>query len=483
MSNKMKIYKSLLIAFLSGMSMLGYTQQSDSLMMYLEIAARNNPSVQQKFTQYKASLQKIPQAASLSDPELNMGFLLKPMELMAGQQVAEFQLMQMFPWFGVVKNAKDEMSLMAKANYESFRDAKLQVFFEVQQTWNELYKVKQSIRTSERNLDILHTLERLSMVRFKASTSVNGSSTSSGSQIPSAASNVPSAGSGSGMSAMGGSSAGSTQKAASGSSSSMGGGSMASGGGSGLADLYRIQLEIGELENNISNLVSLQNTIVARFNSYLNRPMQLQVAVPDTLIADSLNIPLEVVADSMLSNNPMLGMLDYEKQSLEARKAMVTRMGKPMVGVGINYTLINKSEMSTSEMNGKDMVMPMVKLTIPIYRKKYKAMQEEAELQKTATTQGRQATANALQTEYSEAVQNYNDALRRIKLYVKQNQLAHRSLNIMMKGYSSGGTDLTDLLRIRQQTFDYELQQVQAVADFNTAIAKLKRLMAYSPIQ
>lgn len=285
------------------------------------------------------------------------------------------------------------------------------------------------------------------------------------------------------MSGMGGSSAGNTQKAPSGSSSPMAGASMASGGGSGLADLYRIQLEIGELENNISNLTSLQNTIVARFNSYLNRAMQLPVAVPDTLAADSLNIPLQVVADSMFSNNPMLGMLEYEKQSLEARKAMVTRMGMPMVGVGINYTLINKSEMSTSEMNGKDMVMPMVKLTLPVFRKKYKAMQQEAELQKTATTQGWQATANALQTEYYEAVQNYTDAQRRIKLYAKQNQLAGRSLNIMMKGYSSGGTDLTDLLRIRQQTFDYELQQVQAVADFNTAVAKLKRLMAYSPIQ
>lgn len=479
----MKIYKALLIVLLSGVSVLGYTQQSDSLMMYLEMAARNNPSVQQKFTQYKASLQKVPQAASLSDLELNMGFLLKPMELMAGQQVAEFQLMQMFPWFGVLKNAKDEMSLMAKANYESFRDAKLQVFYEVQQTWNELYKVKQSIRTSERNLDILHTLERLSMVRFKASSSINGSTTSSGSQMPSGASNAPSVAGGSGMSGMGGSSAGNTQKAPLGSSSSMAGGSMASAGGSGLADLYRIQLEIGELENNISNLMSLQNTIVARFNSYLNRPMQLPVAVPDTLVADSLNIPLEVVADSMLTNHPMLGMLEYEKQSIEARKEMVTRMGMPMVGVGLNYTLINKSEMSTSEMNGKDMVMPMVKVTLPIYRKKYKAMQEEAELQKTATTQGYQATANALQTEYYEAVQNYTNAQRRIKLYAKQNQLAGRSLNIMMKGYSSGGTDLTDLLRIRQQTFDYELQQVQAVADFNTATAKLKRLMATSQIQ
>lgn len=478
----MKIYKALLIAFLSGISVLGYTQQSDSLMVYLEMAARNNPAVQQKFTEYQASLQKVPQAASLSDPELNMGFLLRPMELMAGNQVAEFQLMQMFPWFGVLKNAKDEMSLMAKANYESFRDAKLQVFYDVQQTWYELYKVKQSIRTSERNLEILRTLERLSMVRFKASSPISGSTSPSAGQMSSGASNVPSSAGSSGMQGMGGSSAGSTQNTPS-NSSSMPGNSMPTGGGSGLADLYRLQLEIGELENNISNLVSQQNTIMARFNSYLNRSMRLPVAVPDTLMADSLSIPLEAVADSMLANHPMLGMLEYEQQSLEARKEMVTRMGMPMVGVGIDYTLINKSEMSTSEMNGDDMIMPMVKVTLPVFRKKYKAMQKEAELQKTATAQGWQATANALQTEYFEAMQNYTDAQRRIKLYARQNQLAGRSLNIMMKGYSSGGTALTDLLRIRQQTFDYELKQVEAVADFNIATAKLRRLMASSQIQ
>ena len=39
-------------------------------------------------------------------------------------------------------------------------------------------------------------------------------------------------------------------------------------------------------------------------------------------------------------------MLDFEKQSLEARKKMVTRMGYPMVGLGINYSVIGKSTMS-----------------------------------------------------------------------------------------------------------------------------------------
>ncbi len=71
---------------------------------------------------------KCPRLAVLPDPELSMGVFLSPMELVSGNQVADLRLMQMFPWFGTLRAAKDEMSLMANAKYESFRDAKLQVF-------------------------------------------------------------------------------------------------------------------------------------------------------------------------------------------------------------------------------------------------------------------------------------------------------------------------------------------------------------------
>ena len=47
----------------------------------------------------------------------------------------------------------------------------------------------------------------------------------------------------------------------------------------------------------------------------------------------------------------MLGMLDFEKQSLEARKKMVTRMGYPMVGLGLNYSLISKSDCNGNILN------------------------------------------------------------------------------------------------------------------------------------
>jgi hypothetical protein len=46
----------------------------------------------------------------------------------------------------------------------------------------------------------------------------------------------------------------------------------------------------------------------------------------------------------------------------------------------------------------------------------------------------------------------------------------------MIKSFSASGAGLTDILKIRQQTLDYELKQVEAVVDYNTSIAWLKRL-------
>jgi outer membrane protein TolC len=262
-------------------------------------------------------------------------------------------------------------------------------------------------------------------------------------------------------------------------SSSMG----SSSGGSGLADLYRIQIEIGELENNIELLKTQRNTIEARFNAYLNRPSASPVQLPDQLIPDSLGLSLLAVTDSMLSHNPMLGMLQYEQQSLDARQKMVTKMGYPMMGLGLNYSVISKSAMSTSSMNGKDMIMPMATVTLPIYRNKYNAMKIEAELLKSANKENYQATANSLQTNYYEAVQSFKDGQRRVKLYDSQSDLAGKTLDIMLKGLSTSVVPLTDILRVRQQLLDYEFKKVEAVTDYNTAISWLQRLMASSPIQ
>ncbi|HJV77838.1 MAG TPA: TolC family protein [Paludibacter sp.] len=463
--------KLILYIGLFAFSMYAYSQ--DSLMHYLELATKNNPTVLQRYNEYQAALQKVPQVGSLPDPQLEMGVFLSPMEVLSGNQVADIKLMQMFPWFGVIKNAKDEMSLMAKMKFEAFRDAKLQVCYDVQRAWFDLYRIRQNIRISEKNVELLKTIERLTLVKFRSGSSGGGSAVSGGNMSGNAVQSTTSGSSG--MNTMGGGSGASTAFRP---ATSSGSASMSSAtGASGLSEVYQIQIEQAGLEDNIASLKTEEQSAMARFNSLLNRQQKTPVVSVELLPIEPLDIAYLSVTDSMFTRNPMLGMLSYEQQSLTARTKMQKQMGLPMVGVGLNYTVINKSEMSTSPMNGQDMIMPMLTVTLPIYRKKYKAMQAETRFLKTASEQNYQATVNSLQTGYFEALQQYNDAGRRMKLYDSQSQLAKKSLDISIKTFSSSASGLSDILRIRQQLLDYELKQVDALVEFNKAEALIKRLV------
>lgn len=470
------IQRTIILISILMINVVGYSQATDSLNYYLEIAEKNNPTVMQRYNEYQAALQKIPQASSLPDPQLEMGFFLSPMELMAGNQVADVKLMQMFPWFGVLKNAKDEMSLMAKAKYEAFVDAKLQVYFDVQSIWFDLYKVRQNLIISANNLELLKTIERLSIAKLKTGSTSNASNSASGKMQGNGASGLSasSGGMSDGMNNNARSSGLVTSAKANGVSAPMN--AAMSSGNSSLVDIYRIQTEIQELENSILLLKNEKQIIQSKFNSQLNRNLQLPVAVINSLPVEPLDIAYLTVSDSMFVNNPMLTMLKYDQLSIDARKRMQQKMGLPMVGVGLNYSVISKNPMSTSSMNGQDMIMPMLSVTLPIYRKKYKAMQTESGYLKAASENNYVATANALKIAYLEALQQYHDAKRRIKLYQNQRELTQKSVDILLKSFAASTVGLTEIVQVQQQMLDYEMKEVEAVVDYNKAISQLKRL-------
>lgn len=467
-----------LLALLILVSAGSFGQYPDSLLNYLEVAAKNSPVLRQKYYEYQAAIEKVPQVGALQDPELSIGVFLTPMELVEGRQVTDITLMQMFPWFGVLRNAKDEMGLMANARFEEFRDAKLRLFYDVQSTYYDLYKLRKDIATSGKNIEILRSIENIALVRYKTGPTGSSGSVQQQMRAPTPVSQGQAGGGSQGMQGMGGNTGTGVSPAPQSSQSMQGSGSMVGPGtGTSLSDLYRIKIEIADLENSIALLKDQEQSVVAVFNSMLNRQPLHEVFSADTLVTDSLDLSHAEIIDSIKAENPMLGMVEYERQSYESRKKMFKSMGYPMVGLGLNYSLLSKSEMSeAADMNGKDMLMPMVKITLPIYRKKYKAMQREADLMIRATEEQYSAVSNELQAEFYKAVQLYNDASRRVVLYRDQYQLASKSLELMLSSFTSSNASLTDVLRVRQQLLDYELSRNDAAADVNTAVARIKRL-------
>jgi outer membrane protein TolC len=440
----------------------------DSLEVYLTEAIRHNPTVLLRYKEYQAALQRVPQVSSLPDPQLELGVFLKPMEVLNGKQVADIKLMQMFPWFGVLKNAKDEMSLMAMMKLEAFRDAKLQVAYEVQKNRYDLYRIRKTRQLTQQNIDLLQSMERLSVARLSAGNKTTSSTSKS------LVNEAPAPTVSGGMNSMGGTPA---PAAAPMTNSMSSGGGMSSGTNGGtLEDVYELQIERADLENSLTSLDNEEQVSVARFNALLDRPENVAVTSPDTLMAESLDVQYLSVRDSLFNRNPMLGMLRYEQQSLTSRAKMQQKMGYPMVGVGVNYSVISPDPMSTSTMNGEDMIMPMLTVTLPVYRKKYKAMQTETRLLKEASEENSKATRNELRTAYLEALQQYYDADRRLKLYDRQRDLLQKSLAVSMKSFASGTKSLSDIQTLRRRLLDYDQKQLQAVVDFNRAKVAIHRL-------
>ena len=473
------IIKAVITAvFLSGIAIdVSSQSQTDSLDAYIGMALSRNPSVLQKYNEFQASVQKITQAGTLQDPQLSLGIFLSPMEIVNGKQVSDISLMQMFPWFGTLKAAKDEMSQMAKANFEAFSDAKSQVEFDVKQTWYDLIKTRENIRITEENVDILNTIEKLATVSYRSG--YQSVPVASQATISVTASDQGGSGAGSsGMQNMGSSQGNNARQEPMQPTSGMQPGMGA--GYTGLADLYRIQIEISDLENNVALMKDRQKTITAKFNSLLDRDPSLTVCLPDSMTGEEPDVPLIQAVDSIVNDNPMVVMLQYEEKSVEARKKMVTLMGYPMAGFGLNYSVIGKNEMSSSSMNGKDMIMPMVTVSLPVYRKKYNAMKQETGYLEEAVRQNYQATINSLQTEYYSTSELYKDAMRRIDLYENQSTLARRSFNLMLKSFESGGASLSDLLQVRRQLLDFELKKVEALTDYNSSVARFRRLAGAS---
>ena len=148
-------------------------------------------------------------------------------------------------------------------------------------------------------------------------------------------------------------------------------------------------------------------------------------------------------------------------------------MSYPMLGLGLNYMVIQKREGNTAMMNGNDMAMPMVSLTLPIYRKKYKAMRREAELMRNAANLSAEDVLNNLRVSYQQTLQSLYDADRRVKLYTDQALLADKSVKLLITSFSASSADFVEVLRMQQQLLDYQYKQVDAVVDKNTTIAQV----------
>jgi outer membrane protein TolC len=391
------------------------TVQAQTLDSYFQIAAENNPGLQAEYKAFEAAMQKVPQVNALPDPTFSFGYFLSPVETRVGPQRAKFSLTQMFPWFGTLKARGDAATLLAEARYQAFLDARNRLYYQVAAAYFPLFELNKWKQIEQENIDILESYKIITTTKFK------------------------------------------------------------NGRGS-MVDVLRVDIMLKDAETRLQILNDKEKPLLSLFNNLLNRDENEQVEVVDSLSVEDL--PAEISKDSLLMRNPALAELELKTRASEASGVVAQKQGFPNVGIGLDYVVVGKSSAMTASDNGKDVLMPMVSVSIPLFRKKYKAAEREAQLKQESFSLQKENVLNTLVSEFDRTRFTLQEQQQLINLYNGQISTIRQSLNLLFTAYGNSGKEFEEVLRMQQQLLQYEKNKATALAEFQIARAKINYLTA-----
>ncbi|MCG8309915.1 MAG: TolC family protein [Cytophagales bacterium] len=392
--------------------------EAQTLDDYLMEAAENNPGLKAGYLEFEAALQKSAQVQAIPDLALSFGYFVSPVETRVGPQRAKFSLVQMFPWFGTNGTKVDASEFNAQAKYHEFLDRKNELYYRVKKAYHPILELKEHIRWQKENLEILNTYKRLSTTNF-------------------------------------------------------------SNGKGAMADVIRVDIMIDNATTEIQLLQDRLRPLQVAFNRLLNRPDSNRVVVQKSSVVRPVDNHFSI--DSVIANNPRLQAIEFNIQAASAMEETAGKQGLPTFGVGFDYVVVDKrTDPADVPDNGKNVFMPMVTMSLPLFRKKYNASIKEAQWTHSALNQKKSDVTNSLVSACENELYKIRKNLKLLELYDVQIQKTKQAIDLLYSAYSNSGNDFEEVLRMEQQLLKYNMSRATAVKDFSIAEARLDYLTAKS---
>ena len=387
---------------------------------YLQQALENNPGLQAQQKAREAAQQQVNISGALPDPTLTAGFFTPPMERLMGNQWFDVGVMQMFPWFGTLGKQRSVAEKMAESQYQQFRDERNRLFMDMTRLWLVIYRKEQELKIIDRYKEILKVREDIIYTRYEA-----------GQQ------------------------------------------------GSGLAlDIYRLEIQLADLQNRSEKIHDELIALKENFNIMAGREMQASISTPDGLPSVS-GLEHEIKPDAeTFASNPrfMKGMLETE--AAEAMQEVSRLKTRPMLGLGLQYSYFAPGEAAMGQMDGGNMLMPMVSVSLPIFSKKNQATRQQGALMADAARFREENVINTLQTQWTQLQAKISNLQRDENFYNHQLDITQKTWDLILNAYASGDEGFDELLRIQDQLLSLEWWMLETQINQHLARAEMDLLMA-----
>ncbi|GEM_PF-931364 len=388
------------------------------LRSYQDSAARNNPSLKASFYRFKASLERSAQVASLEDPQLSFAYFIQPIETRVGPQLGRLSLSQRFPWFGTLNAKNRAANAEAEANYQIFLDQKAKLSHKVGQAYFDIHLWKRECQVLSEQKKLMNQFLQIQLERYQSG------------QVP-------------------------------------------------LSELIRLQLKIEDLSTQIRIKQAEEYSLYTRFNNLLNRPdssyidMSLEPGLEN--IFGRLKYFQTSFQDSL---HPQLKRLSLQAEAELAKEKAAQLGAYPNFGLGLDYVFIGERSVANLKDNGKDAIMPMISISLPLAQGKYHAARKEAQLRQEAFKLESEGLRLNFKSQYAQAYYQLKAQLELAQFFQKQGHEDEKLLQLMWTDYRNKKASIEGILSLEEKLLNDQLAEARALHQAYQQVLELEYLNA-----
>ena len=388
------------------------TGTAQQLQPYLTQALENNPKIQAFELRYETARERIEEVGVLPETQFSVGYFASEPETRTGPQQYKLSVQQMIPWFGTITARENYASSLADAQYVEIATAQRQLLLNVAENYYRLYAIRAKQRVLEQNIDLLEAYEELALTSLE----VNQASS---------------------------------------------------------VDVLRLQMRQNQLRERLENFDEEFKAEQAAFNTLLNAERGATVKV-----YDSLAVPQEdpVQLPEVPQVHPELLRFDKLYESVGEAEKMNRKEALPDLGFGLDYVTVGEATAMEAPDSGKDILMPMVSITIPIFGNKYKSVTRQNELKQRELNAQRENRHNELVSRLETALSNRAEARISYRTQLLNIEQANDAEEILMRNYETGTIDFNDVLDVQELQLNFQLNLIEAVKNYYQASANINYL-------
>ncbi|MDQ8198213.1 TolC family protein [Pelagicoccus enzymogenes] len=383
----------------------GVASRLSSLEDYLARAQAANPQLDAFEKRYQAATQRIPQAAALPDPMLQVTSFVESVQTRNGPQENALMVNQRIPWFGKLDAREKATSEQAEALWYAYQGQQLMLARMVSKMYYEYGYTQRATQLTRENLDLLAQLEPIVEEKVKAGGDLNA--------------------------------------------------------------LLRLKVEIGKVNDRLQSLQQKRVTQSAQLSELLALPVSTLLPWPEWQKPGLVSPRATSLLESIEVNNPQLQMLERKIASAEARIELAKLESRPDFTVGLNYVQIGDLDTPAMSVDsGKDAWGVTFGVNIPLWSKKNHAAQAEAASSQQAIQSEYQNRLNALKADLASSLSSLTDANRRLELYGEELLgLAEQAVENSRTSYQGGRTGILEVIDSERSLLELQLLYWRAAAD------------------